>query len=93
MAGWMAAKSLPSFTGPIRCHFTARGSVRSKWTRQPWSSVLLGHRRLPSASCTGGFFVGPRNPSGWRRGFDQLLPPSAEVMTMPHQRLGLGPTL
>jgi hypothetical protein len=32
-------------------------------------------------------------PSGNRVGADQLRPSSADVMTMPHQVLGEGPTL
>ena len=38
--------------------------------------------------------TGPRIPSGKRRGVDQVFPSSSvEVVTMPHQVAGLGPTL
>jgi len=65
--------------------------VRSKWTLHPWSSVLEGQRRSPSGSWIGLFLMGPRKGSGNRRGADQVLPASSEVVTIPHQLEGEGP--
>ena len=39
------------------------------------------------------FLIGPRMPSGSRRGADQVAPPSLDVINMPHHFSGVGPTL
>src|SRR5262249_42566335 len=93
MLGWMAESSLPSPSAGVACQVLPRSAVRSKWTRQPSCSVLLGQRRSPPGNCTGLVLIGPRVPSGRRRASDQVLPPSSEVFSMPHQERGLGPTL
>ena len=36
----MAANVFPSLIGPILVQVRPRSAVRSRWTRQPWSSVL-----------------------------------------------------
>ena len=81
------------FMGPIRSQVAPRSAERSRWTRQPSCSLLEGLSQEPSASSIGLFLIGPRMPSGRRRGSDQVVPPSSEAMTSPHQRLGLRPTL
>ena len=47
----------------------------------------------PFSNWTGLFLMGPKMPSGRRSGSDQVFPPSAEVITIPHHSWGLGPTL
>ena len=89
----MAAMALPSLTASVRIHVRPRSPVRSKWTRQPLSSLLEGHSRSPLASCTGLFLIDPKVPSGKRRGGDQVRPPSSLVMSIPHHVLGEGPAL
>src|SRR5208283_4679751 len=82
------------FTGGVACHVFPRSLVRSKCTRQPPSpSVLDGQRISPFASCTGLFLIGPSMPSGNRVGLAQVLPASSDVVIIPHQAAGLGPTL
>ena len=60
-------------------------------------AVVLGARAgrgcRRSRAATGLFLIGPRMPSGSRRGFDHVRPPSVEVISMPHHSLGVGPTL
>ncbi|MNN24709.1 hypothetical protein D3C81_1381500 [compost metagenome] len=74
----------------------------SKCSRQPApaaapmpspASVLDGDTQVPSARMTGLFLIGPSTPSGKRRGADHVWPPSGEVITIPHQLKGSGPTL
>ena len=66
--GWMASQVLSSSTGPTVCQVWPRSVVRSKWTRQPRSSKLVGARIEPSLSVIGLFLTGPRKPSGRRLG-------------------------
>ncbi len=89
----MAGISLPSFSGGVATHVVPLSDDRSKCTRQPSCSVLDPDRMSPFASCTGLFLIGPSTPSGRRRADAHVRPPSADVMTMPHHVLGLGPTL
>lgn len=85
---------LPSFSGAVAVQVWPPSEERSKCTRQPsWPSVLVPETMSPFASWTGLFLIGPKIPSGNRRASDQILPSSFEVLTMPHQVLGLGPTL
>src|SRR5579871_4634192 len=89
----MAANSLPSLSESVFVQVAPRSGVRSRWMRQPEFSVLDGQSSSPLASWIGLFLIGPRMPSDRRRGGDQVLPPSSEVVIMPHQPPGLGPTL
>src|SRR5262245_10044208 len=91
--GWITPNSFPSLIGPVLCHVWPRSAVRSKWARQPLSSVLDGHSSSPPSSSIGLFLMGPRTPFGSRRASLQVFPPSVEVLSMPHQAEGLGPTL
>ena len=93
MLGWMAATWFGSLTAEVFDQVFPESVVRSKCTRHPPSSVLLGQRISPFGSWTGLFLIGPRMPFGSRRGDDQVLPPSAEVINIPHHFEGLGPTL
>ncbi len=89
----MAPSALPSLSGGVVVQVVPWSELRSKCTRQPSCSVLLGQRRSPSVSCTGLFLIGPRMPSGKRRAAPQVRPLSCEVRSMPHQVPGEGPTL
>src|SRR6266487_4036493 len=91
--GWMAPNSCAELSGPVFVQVSPRSGVRSRWTRQPSCSVLEGQSNVPSANHTGLFLIGPRMPSGSRRGAVHVGPPSAELIIMPHQRDGFGPTL
>src|SRR5687768_1148082 len=99
MLGWIASIGLPSAEadGAAAVQMRPPSPVRSKCTRhvlgRSADSVLLGASRVPSASCTGLFLIGPRMPFGKRRASVQLRPPSPDVRSIPHQVCGLGPTL
>src|SRR6266498_1046469 len=81
--GWMAPNSCAELSGPVFVQVAPRSEVRSRWTRQPSCSVLEGQSNVPSRSAMGLFLIGPKMLSGRRRGAPQVLPPSAEVMSMP----------
>src|SRR5690606_10517646 len=87
----------PSLIGSLIRQVLPPSVVRSKCTRQPSCSVLLGQRMVPSASSSGLFFTGPI--SGWpftSPSFCCLLqvrPLSWETHHSPHHCRGLGPTL
>ena len=101
MVGWMIQKSSPSVVLParrsLRVQVRPRSGERSKWARQAGgsgaSSMLEPASRLPSARVIGLFLIGPRMPSGSRRGSLQVRPSAADSMTIPHHSGGLGPTL
>jgi hypothetical protein len=57
------------------------------------SSVLDGQSSVPSGNSTGLFLIGPSTPPGNRRGSDQVRSLSLEVVSIPHQSPGCGPTL
>lgn len=84
---------LPSLIASVFVHVLPRSIVRSKCTRHPSCSELVGHSNAPSASDTGLFLIGPKTPSGKRLGADHVLPASPEVISIPHHVLGLGPAL
>src|SRR5690606_41506524 len=103
MLGCMASNSTPSLMGPITSHVLPISLLISKKTRQSCSlvfegySMLVGLTRVPSSNWTNLFLIGP---SRWPTfgsspifcGVDHVLPPSSDVVTIPHQVCGLGPT-
>ncbi len=93
--GWIASSPGPFPTGPSFVQVAPASRVSSKCVRQPSGvpSVLEALSQTPSANSNGLFFTGPRMPSGKRRGALQVAPSSADTTTIPHQRLGDGPTL
>ena len=93
MVGWIAPSVLPSFSGGVARHVRPPSVERSMWTCQPLFSVLEPETIVPLASWTGLSLIGPSTPSGSRAGADHVRPSSCDVMTMPHQALGEGPTL
>src|SRR5438045_3360586 len=92
-AGWIASIVLPSLRFSVLVQHWPKSRLSSMWTNQPPCSVLDPQSNVPSARSTGLFLIGPRIPCGRRRGFDQLLPWSSEVISMPHHFSGLWPTL
>src|SRR5437868_3596075 len=94
--GWMAWSSVPSADagGADDVQVRPPSADRSKCTRHvlgvPADSVLLPASRVPSASRTGLFLIGPRMPSGRRRASLHVRPLSREVRAIPHQVWGLG---
>ncbi len=99
MLGWMASMVSPGgdASGGVAVQVAPPSVERSKCTRHrlraSGASVLLPATMVPSASSTGLSLMGPRMPSGSRRGAVQWTPPSSDVVTMPHHRVGIGPTL
>ena len=77
------------FEGKLLC-------AHSNFPQKPEQSQIMAldpATMVPSASCKGLFLMGPRMPSGRRRGVLHVRPSSADVITMPHHSRGLGPTL
>src|SRR5262245_9157860 len=99
MLGWMASIGSPADDagGCTIVHVLPPSVDRSKWIRHALGvsgdSVLDGLRIAPSSSRTGLFLIGPRIPSGSRRGSLHVRPPSRDVRAIPHHPLGRGPTL